>query len=175
MLPSVAGVLELASPFSAHAPMFRHCCVLRTWACWRREPSRYVFVQGHPEYDAQTLLREYRRDAIRFLAGERESFPRVPDNYFSARTEARLEGLKSSALARSANGSEEALDAILADEIPAFGWAGDATRLYRDWLAPLLRQNQLSASQNGGITAGLMPSPAATSDSASSGMLGFKV
>ena len=142
---------------------------------WRREPSRYVFVQGHPEYDAQTLLREYRRDAIRFLAGERESFPRVPDNYFSARTEARLEGLKSSALTRGANGSEEALDAILADEIPAFGWAGDATRLYRDWLAPLLRQNQLSASQNGGITAGLMPSPAATSDSASSGMLGFKV
>jgi len=141
---------------------------------WRREPSRFVFVQGHPEYDAQTLLREYRRDAIRFLAGERESFPRVPENYFSARTEARLEGLKASASARGRNESEEALDAILADEIPAFGWAADAARLYRDWLSPLLRQKRLSASQSGGIRTGLMPGPAAAADSALSGAVGLK-
>ncbi len=50
---------------------------------WRREPSLFLFTQGHPEYDADTLLREFRRDALRFVKGESESFPRAPANYFS--------------------------------------------------------------------------------------------
>ncbi len=37
-----------------------------------------VFLQGHPEYDADTLAREYRRDVGRFLAGERADAPAPP-------------------------------------------------------------------------------------------------
>ena len=33
--------------------------------------SLQVFLQGHPEYDADTLAREYRRDLLRFLRGRR--------------------------------------------------------------------------------------------------------
>jgi homoserine O-succinyltransferase len=139
---------------------------------WRREPSRFVFAQGHPEYDAQTLLREYRRDAIRFLMGERDSYPSVPDNYFSARTEARLESFKASASARGRNGCEEDLDAILADEIPAFGWGADATRLYRNWLAPVVREKRLMASQSGKMRTALLH---ASEGSGPSGALGLKV
>ena len=29
--------------------------------------SLFLFVQGHPEYEAETLLREYRRDIGRYL------------------------------------------------------------------------------------------------------------
>ena len=42
---------------------------------WRREPSLFLFTQGHPEYNADTLAREFRRDALRYLNGESDVFP----------------------------------------------------------------------------------------------------
>ena len=44
---------------------------------------RIVYFQGHPEYDAISLLKEYKREVIRFFNGEREHGPRYPENYFS--------------------------------------------------------------------------------------------
>lgn len=41
-----------------------------------------LFFQGHPEYDIGALFREFRRDVQRFLAGESESYPQAPQNYF---------------------------------------------------------------------------------------------
>ena len=52
--------------------------------------SLFVFLQGHPEYDADTLFREYRRDAQRFLNGERHAMPVFPLHYFDAETEHRF-------------------------------------------------------------------------------------
>ena len=43
---------------------------------------RFVFFQGHPEYDAVSLLKEYRREVGRFLQGERDAYPPFPENYF---------------------------------------------------------------------------------------------
>jgi homoserine O-succinyltransferase/O-acetyltransferase len=48
----------------------------------RQEKSFHLFLQGHPEYEACTLLREYRRDVTRYLKGEREDYPVLPQNYF---------------------------------------------------------------------------------------------
>jgi homoserine O-succinyltransferase len=45
--------------------------------------SLFVFFQGHPEYEIDSLLREYRRDVGRFLRGERENYPGAPQGYFS--------------------------------------------------------------------------------------------
>lgn len=44
---------------------------------------RIVFFQGHPEYDTISLLKEYKREVIRFALGEREDYPPFPENYFS--------------------------------------------------------------------------------------------
>jgi homoserine O-succinyltransferase/O-acetyltransferase len=46
--------------------------------------SLFVFFQGHPEYDADSLLREYRRDVGRFLRGERATYPDAPQHYFNS-------------------------------------------------------------------------------------------
>jgi len=43
---------------------------------------RIVYFQGHPEYDAVSLLKEYKREVFRYLSDERESPPRYPENYF---------------------------------------------------------------------------------------------
>ena len=48
----------------------------------KQRKSLFVFFQGHPEYDAMTLLLEYRRDIGRFLRGERETYPPMPQGYF---------------------------------------------------------------------------------------------
>jgi homoserine O-succinyltransferase len=37
-----------------------------------KQPSRFIFLQGHPEYEALTLQREYARDVRSYLAGEQE-------------------------------------------------------------------------------------------------------
>ena len=44
---------------------------------------RIVYTQGHPEYDANSLLKEYKREVFRYQNGELESPPPYPENYLS--------------------------------------------------------------------------------------------
>ena len=44
---------------------------------------RIIYFQGHPEYDAISLLKEYKREVLRFIGGVRDNAPRFPENYFS--------------------------------------------------------------------------------------------
>ncbi|WP_456373503.1 homoserine O-succinyltransferase MetA [Thiolapillus sp.] len=49
---------------------------------------RFVFFQGHPEYDTVSLLKEYKREVLRWMAGELTEYPPMPDNYFSLQQKA---------------------------------------------------------------------------------------
>ena len=51
---------------------------------------RIVYFQGHPEYDINSLLKEYKREVNLFVAGQRPDYPPFPDNYFSAQQQAIL-------------------------------------------------------------------------------------
>jgi homoserine O-succinyltransferase len=51
---------------------------------------RIVFFQGHPEYDTISLLKEYKRETLRFASGEIEAYPPFPENYFGAQVRAIL-------------------------------------------------------------------------------------
>ncbi|MDH3622198.1 MAG: homoserine O-succinyltransferase [Gammaproteobacteria bacterium] len=44
---------------------------------------REVYFQGHPEYGAISLLKEFKRESHRYLSGDRAKLPRVPENFFS--------------------------------------------------------------------------------------------
>src|SRR5690606_28619192 len=44
---------------------------------------RTVFMQGHPEYDAVSLLKEYKREVTRYLAGQIPAIPPLPLHYLS--------------------------------------------------------------------------------------------
>lgn len=52
---------------------------------------RLVFFQGHPEYDTISLLKEYKREVLRFARKERDDYPPFPDNYFSLQIQAVLD------------------------------------------------------------------------------------
>jgi homoserine O-succinyltransferase len=97
-----------------------------------REPpghSRFVFFQGHPEYDPATLGREYLRDMGRFLRSEMAQAPRLPENYFDRATEDRLQdigGRDESALPRYAE--------IVQAALPRHNWRANTVRLFANWL-----------------------------------------
>jgi len=95
----------------------------------RRDGALALFLQGHPEYDADTLMREYARDVGRFLRGERPAHPVTPANYFDAETEDRLAQLAGRDQATMAD-----YEAALAGAAPQRAWRGSAIRLYRRWL-----------------------------------------
>lgn len=47
---------------------------------------RQVFLQGHPEYDMISLLKEYKREVNRFTAGQRDTYPPTPEHYFGVQS-----------------------------------------------------------------------------------------
>ena len=54
------------------------------YAAVSRKPLEFLFLQGHPEYDANSLLKEFKREVQRFGAGAIPEFPRVPEHCFGA-------------------------------------------------------------------------------------------
>jgi len=94
--------------------------------------SHFVFFQGHPEYDALSLEREYLRDISRFLAGERDDYPAVPAGYFDAETEDRLAIFQRRAsVERRPALSAELPDRTLRQDVDA---GSAAAALFRNWL-----------------------------------------
>ena len=91
--------------------------------------SRFVLFQGHPEYDPGTLGREYLRDMGRFLQGETQERPAIPENYFDRATEVRLldvQGRSESDLALYAD--------IVTGALPLTAWRPNTVRLFANWL-----------------------------------------
>ena len=97
----------------------------------------FLFCQGHPEYDAATLLREYRRDIRQYLNGEREAYPDAPENYVTEATAALLDTFRARALRERRTGlmDEFPMAACLADL--GHGWRDLAVGLYANWLADI--------------------------------------
>jgi homoserine O-succinyltransferase/O-acetyltransferase len=97
----------------------------------KKMPSQFVFLQGHPEYDETTLGREYLRDVGRYLNGEREEKPALPENYFDAATLAALSelrlGIRNPALL-------PRFTEIVSHAVPAQSWRNDAVALFGNWL-----------------------------------------
>lgn len=51
---------------------------------------RLVFLQGHPEYDTVSLLKEYKREVLVYARGERPDYPPFPQRYLTAQLQAVL-------------------------------------------------------------------------------------
>ncbi|MGY4628793.1 homoserine O-succinyltransferase MetA [Bradyrhizobium sp. USDA 4486] len=108
----------------------------------RQYASRFVFFQGHPEYDALSLQREYLRDIGRYLAREREIYPHLPVSYFDAATEEKLLRFEKQA--------KHQRHPALTNELPALNLRTDiaagsaAAVLFRNWLQYLGADTEVS-------------------------------
>jgi homoserine O-succinyltransferase/O-acetyltransferase len=100
----------------------------------KKKKSLFVHFQGHPEYSARTLLKEYRRDIKRFLGRERETYPTMPKGYFDPSAIRLLNDFQSTA---SADRQQETA-ALFPESSVVDGlrntWQSSATSVYRNWL-----------------------------------------
>ena len=101
---------------------------------------RMVYLQGHPEYDAISLLKEYKREVGRYADGRLDAIPPLPQNYLAPEA-ARL--------------AHEHVDALLAAreagaDLPDFPedalaggldntWADTAKAVFANWLGLVYR------------------------------------
>jgi homoserine O-succinyltransferase len=93
-----------------------------------------LFLQGHPEYDADTLMREYCRDVGRYLRNERPFHPATPTGYFDSETETALAELAERARRGPAPDLMPVYVQTLRRAAPRQSWRGTAVQLYRNWL-----------------------------------------
>jgi homoserine O-succinyltransferase/O-acetyltransferase len=103
-----------------------------TWI--KQYQSLFVYFQGHPEYEADSLLLEYRRDVSRYLKGESNTYPYVPAGYLDHGTTVALTELQHAALLRPRVTLMAEVSAILANAKVEHAWDAVATRLYRNWI-----------------------------------------
>ena len=99
-----------------------------------------VFFQGHPEYEPDSIAREYRRDVARFLRGERDDYPGMPHAYFDPATEAALHQVRERALAdrRSVGLGDLPRHTPLRQELAAH-WQASLVPVFSNWLASIAR------------------------------------
>lgn len=100
-----------------------------------RRNAVFVFYQGHPEYDAGALFREYRRDVGRYLAGTMDRYPDMPRGYFDDQTARALAAFRDLAERERTRELLEAFPGRDAGAIPPHLWLDAAIRLYSNWLS----------------------------------------
>ena len=103
----------------------------------KQRKSLFVFFQGHPEYEANTLLLEYRRDIGRFLRRERETYPEMPKGYFDADTSGTLALLQEKAVTAPHEQLLAEFPSAQAEQALQTPWHPTAALFYRNWLQHL--------------------------------------
>ena len=102
---------------------------------------RVVYFQGHPEYDFNSLLKEYKRELARFQRGERESLPPFPENYFPSDVWQRIED---------SYNDLESLARILDEEVEPLlvnTWGDTAKSIINNWLGLVYQLTNLDRTQ----------------------------
>jgi len=112
----------------------------------KKRDSLFVHFQGHPEYGTRTLLKEYRRDIKRFLRGERETYPSMPQGYFDAAATKLLSEFRDKV---TENPREELLAEFPETAVASAlheTWKASAASVYRKWLQYLVSRKAEASS-----------------------------
>lgn len=94
-----------------------------------------VYFQGHPEYDWNSLLKEYKREVNRYIQGERADYPPHPENYFSAEIATLADGYQQAVLEAQQQGTpvppfpEEDIEPHLDNT-----WGDTGKAIFNNWL-----------------------------------------
>jgi len=100
----------------------------------KRKKTLFVHFQGHPEYGAKTLAKEYRRDVKRFLMKERQTYPTMPHGYFDPAATKVLTEFRERVLSQRHEGfMAEFPEAVMNNRLES-PWHSAAIRVYRNWL-----------------------------------------
>ncbi|MXZ81868.1 MAG: homoserine O-succinyltransferase [Gammaproteobacteria bacterium] len=96
---------------------------------------RFIFFQGHPEYDKISLLKEYKREVVRYIVGIRPDYPPFPEHYFHGEALEIAEAFRADVLARA--GDYETLRAFPDAELEQtvdITWSDTGKAMINNWL-----------------------------------------
>lgn len=95
-----------------------------------KDGFRQICLQGHPEYDTLSLLKEYKRDVGWYQDGKTEEYPPFPAHYFSPEAQEILEDIKTKILAgKKVKFPEIEIEALLENT-----WADSARSMLSSWI-----------------------------------------
>ena len=109
---------------------------------------RMIYFQGHPEYDKNSLLKEYKREVLRYLSGELSAPPPFPEFYFSPEAEKIAEQFVKQAIQAQAKG--EPIPGLLEEELEPMldnTWGDTAKALVNNWLGLVYKVTNLDRSK----------------------------
>ncbi len=96
---------------------------------------RIVYLQGHPEYDRISLLKEYKREVNRFVIGDRDTYPESPENYFNTEVEAIIKSYKQVIIeARTKNKPQPAFPEDEIEPLLDNTWRDTGKSIFDNWL-----------------------------------------
>lgn len=119
----------------------------------QKKASLFVHFQGHPEYGAETLFKEYRRDIRRFLQRERETYPAMPKGYFDEFSAQLLTSFRESV---ESGRHDELMEGFPETALVARlrrTWQSPATAIYTNWLGYLLSKRQTASRSRAHVPA----------------------
>ena len=108
----------------------------------KQQKKLLVFFQGHPEYESDTLLREYRRDVGRYVKGEASRYPLMPESYFDEAATAELRAFQAKAVSCRSEELLPELAGILGNKKIENTWQASAAGVYRNWLGHICAQKE---------------------------------
>lgn len=96
---------------------------------------RIIYFQGHPEYDRNSLLKEYKREVARFLDGELDDPPPYPVRYLDSASDELAQSYLRDAFAARAHGEvhPEFPESSFDDHLDNT-WGDTGRALFNNWL-----------------------------------------
>jgi len=95
-----------------------------------KDGFRQLCLQGHPEYDIFSLLKEYKRDVSWYQNGQTDEYPPLPENYFGPKAQKILEDVKAQIL----NGENPDFPESDIEPLLENTWADSARSFIASWM-----------------------------------------
>ena len=109
---------------------------------------RLIYFQGHPEYDINSLLKEYKREVIRYVQGDLEEPPPFPEHYFSDKAAGIVQRFVRQA--KQAVSTKQPVPGMLEEELAQEldnTWGDTAKAIINNWLGLVYQLTNLDRSK----------------------------
>lgn len=111
---------------------------------------RFIFSQGHPEYDINSLLKEFKREVLAYVADQRPTFPPFPQHYFSESCQRLGREVERTARRRKAEGQPYAQEEFPEVEFePELHntWGDSGKAVFNNWLGLVYQLTHVERKQ----------------------------
>lgn len=107
-----------------------------------------IYMQGHPEYDFNSLLKEYQRELSRYFSNERSALPAMPENYLPAEARSIISGYIGGAVEAVQRGVSPADFPVQSVEVLLDNtWGDTAKAIVNNWLGLVYQLTSLDRTR----------------------------